>query len=371
MASILHTESSMGWGGQEVRILTESQGMLRRGHDVMIAAQAGSGILQRAQEYGVPTVAVPLRGAGDIGGINAIRRLCQTRRFQIVNTHSSADSWCAGIGARLAGRKVIRTRHLSIAVKRNLGSRVVYGLIPHLVVTTGQALADRLVEDGLVRPDRAVSVPTGVDCQRFSVDACDRSAARAEFGLGEDDLVVGTVAMFRRMKGYEVLAAAAPAIVSAAANVKFLLTGDTPGESPVRAEVEQAVREKGLQQHFIFAGYRQDVPRMLSAMDIFVLASTRDEGVPQSISQAMAMRLPVVATRVGGIPEQVADGETGLLVEPGDASALSEAVGRLAASAGERRRMGTAGEARARHCFSLDVMLNRMEELCNALLQRA
>ena len=368
MARILHTESSMGWGGQEMRILAEARGMIGRGHQVTVACRPGSGIAQNAPLYAVPTISASLGGPGDLRGILQIAGYCRALGIEIVSTHSSGDSWCAGMGGRLAGRKVIRTRHLSIAVKKGLSSRFLYGSIPHFVVTTGQALADRLVEDGLVDGRCAFSIPTGIDCSRFLADVRVRQQVRAEFGLEAGPVVVGVLAMVRQMKGHRVLVEASGEILKACPQVRFLLVGDAPTGNPVKREIEDLAQAMGVKESFIFAGYREDTHRMLNAMDILALPSIRDEGVPQSISQAMATSLPVVATRVGAVAEQVLEGKTGILVNPGDGPGLAEAIIKLVGDAGLRDAFGQEGRIRAEQVFSLDAMLDSTEELVARLL---
>lgn len=352
-----------------MRILAEARGMIGRGHQVTVACRPGSGIAQNAPHFAVPSISASLGGPGDLRGIFQIAGYCRALGIEIVSTHSSGDSWCAGLGGRLAGRKVIRTRHLSIPVKKGVTSRVLYGRIPHYVVTTGQALADRLVEDGLVDGRRALSIPTGIDCSRFRADGRVRQQVRAEFGLEEFQVVVGMLAMFRQMKGHRVLVEASCEILQRCPEVSFLLVGDAPTGNPVKREIEDLARALGVYERFIFAGYREDTHRMLAAMDILALPSVRDEGVPQSISQAMATSLPVVATRVGAVAEQVLDGRTGILVNPGDVSALAEAIIKLVEDAPLREAFGKEGRLRAEQVFSLEAMLDSTEELVARLLE--
>jgi glycosyltransferase involved in cell wall biosynthesis len=132
------------------------------------------------------------------------------------------------------------------------------------------------------------------------------------------------------------------------------------GDGPDRPAVESEVRRLGLQDAVTLAGTREDVPGVLAGADVFALSS-RSEGAPLSILEAMAAGLPVVSSRVGGVPELVVDGETGLLVPPGDPSAMAGALGRLLADGGLRRRLGAAGRARAERCF--DVRRQRQEHL--------
>ena len=141
------------------------------------------------------------------------------------------------------------------------------------------------------------------------------------------------------------------------------------GEGPDRPRLEEEIEALGLSGRVRLAGERRDVPELLAAADVFVLPSA-SEGLPVSVLEAMAAGLPVIASRVGGVPEQVSDGETGLLVEPGDPSDLTAALDRLIADPSLRRRLGAAGRARAEQAFDLDPFRRAHVELYSRELAR-
>lgn len=185
-------------------------------------------------------------------------------------------------------------------------------------------------------------IPSAVEPPR---EAADGSAVRREFGIPEDRLLVTCVARLVERKGHEDL------IRAADGKAALLFVGD----GPFRPRLEG----KGA----ILAGSRRDIPEILAASDVVALPSRFGEGCPNALLEAMAAGRPVVATRAGGTPEVVADGETGILVPPGDVEALRAALGRLAEDPGFRRRLGEAGRVRARAEFGVDKLVKLYEEL--------
>lgn len=317
--TILHTEASEGWGGQEIRVLTEAAVFIKHGHKVTIAANAGSEILKAAPAYGVLAVAMPLKGRGP-GAVLAMRRLLADLRPDVVNTHSSIDSWVVALARLLPGRRprVVRTRHISAPVPRNAASRWLYRRGCDFVMTTGEIIVEQLTADGFLPRDRIASVPTGIDTDRFSPG--DSRAARRALGLPEDAFTFGIVATLRSWKGHAFLIDA-----FAAANVpnsRLVIVGDGPQESNLKARIA----ELGLADRVTMAGRQADVVPWLRALDVFVLPSYANEGIPQAVLQAMAVDLPIVSCPIGGIPECTAGLAGVTLVPPQDVDALAAAL---------------------------------------------
>jgi len=314
--TVLHTESSPGLGGQEVRTITEARWTRERGWRVLVAGQPGGRFVERAREAGLETFSVRMRAAWDLPAAWALARIIHRGSVDIVHTHSSIDAWVGGLAARLAAIPVVRTRHVSIRIRRRLNP--VYRWLADRVITSGEAIRNLVIEAG-VKPERAVAIPAGVDLAEFS-RAGDGDAVRARLGLSRP--VVGSVAMFRGSKGHASLLDAFASVHARHPSARLLLVGD----GIRRAWVEGLAKEQGLSAAVHFTGFRSDVPDLLHAMDCFVLASTRTEGVPGSLLQAFAAGVPAVASAIGGIPEVIADGKSGLLVRPDDPAALAEAI---------------------------------------------
>jgi glycosyltransferase involved in cell wall biosynthesis len=277
---ILHTEASLGFGGQELRIVTESRWLLDHGWDVLIAGQPGSRLLDESRRQGVPAVAVRMRRVVDPPALLALRRLIAARNVALVHTHSSVDSWLAGLAARSLRRRLVRSRHVTIAISRRRSA--VYRLA-HRIISSGEAAA-RVVAASGVPAARIVPVPPGVDTTRFH-PGLSGAAVRAELGLG-DAPVVGLVANIRGSKGHDVFLEAARAVLARAPAARFLIVGDGIGFDDVRRRVGAL----GLDTAVQMTGFRRDVPEVMAALDVLVLPSIRSEAASQVIPQALAGR---------------------------------------------------------------------------------
>jgi glycosyltransferase involved in cell wall biosynthesis len=350
---ILHTEASLGWGGQEIRVLTEARGVMRAGHEVQLAAPPDSRIAMEAPRFGVPLVALPI-GRKRVGGVAAMRRLLGERRFDVVNTHSSTDAWLAALACActVGAPPIVRTRHISAPVPRNIATRWLYARATRRIVTTGERLRAQVIAEAGVEAARVVSIPTGIDLGRFAPG--DNAAARASLGLPASVPLVGIVATLRSWKGHRYLLEALASM--ARKDVQLAIVGD----GPQRASLEARARELGIDGRVTFAGNREDVAAWMQAFDLFCLPSYANEGVPQALMQAMACGLPVVTTPVGSIDEIVADGQTGVLVRPEDAAALRIAIERLLDDGALRASLGARAGAVARERFGEALMVQRM-----------
>jgi len=357
---ILHTEASRGWGGQEMRILAELSGMARRGHRLWLAAPAESPIGRAARAVDVPLIPVPFRRPGGaLADLLALRRACRTHAIQLVNTHSSWDSWLASAAARLArrGLGVVRTRHLSTPVAATSLSRLLYLRLADHVVTTGEAIREELIRRNGFPPGRISSVVTGIDPAALA-QGRPAAAVRAEWGLPADRPVVGMLSTIRSWKGHLDLLAAL-ALLRRSRDVRALIVGDGPSAAVVRARAG----ELRLEGAVVFTGQRRDVADLLGAMDVVAQPSYANEGVPQAVLQAMALGRPVVGSALGGIPEVVREGETGLLVPPRDPERLAAALACVLDDPAAAAARAARAAALVRSRYTLEAMLDRMEEV--------
>jgi len=321
---ILHTEASLGWGGQEIRLLTEAQSFVAHGHAVRLVCDPDSDIAKAAPDFGIETETMPLKKK-TLGALGAMRRAIRGWRPDIVNCHSSIDHWLAAVGRIGLTPKpaIVRTRHISAPVSRNRPTRWLYNRGCAHVMTTSEAMVAELTVDGFLPPDHVTAVPTGIDISRFAPG--DAIAARRALGLDAQAFIFGIVATLRSWKGHRFLldALAGPGGEGA----QLLIVGDGPQEENLRNQVEAL----GIGARVCFAGRQEDVVPWLQAMDVFVLPSTDNEGVPQALLQAMACGLPVIASAVGGIPEVLAGLQGAVRIAPRDAEVLGAAMARIRA----------------------------------------
>ena len=351
---VLHTESSCGWGGQEIRILTEAAGMIARGHQVMIACPPESRIFGEAPRFGVDAISLPI-ARKSLRGLLAMRRLLAEQQADVVNTHSSTDSWLAALACASSRRPppIVRTRHISSAIPDNAGSRWLYARVPRHVVTTGEALRLSLIEQFGLASERVTSIPTGIDPSRFQ--PADKTAARAELGLADSLHYLGIIATLRSWKGHRYLIDAFASLE--VPDWRLLIVGTGPQQESLAAQVESL----GLAGRVHLVGHQDNAQRWMQTLDVFCLPSYANEGVPQAIMQAMLTGLPIVTTPVGAILEAVADRDTALVVPPEDSGALAGALAELVRDPSLRANLGARAREYALSRFTLEIMLDRME----------
>ncbi|TAK71928.1 MAG: glycosyltransferase family 1 protein [Betaproteobacteria bacterium] len=351
---IVHSESSCGWGGQEIRMLEEAAGMLARGHRVTLLCPPEARIYEEAARSGVPAVALPIARKG-LAGLRALRAWLANVRCDVLNSHSSTDSWLAalallGMNPRPA---LVRTRHISAAIPDNIATRWLYQSATRRIVTTGERLREQLIRDNRFRAETIVSVPTGIDLARFA--PADRAQAKLRLGLDPAQACVGIVATLRSWKGHRYLVEAFASLKQK--DARLLLVGNGPGWDNLKQQVAQL----GLVARVLMPGNQADVVPWLQALDVFALPSYANEGVPQALMQAMAVGVPVVSTSVGSIDELVRHEETGLMVPPRDADALRAAIERLLGEPALGERLAQAARAWVSSRYSRERMLDRME----------
>ena len=345
----------MGWGGQEIRILSEAQGLIGRGHGVILLCPPEARIYREAPAWKVPAVALPI-GAKRPEGVCALIRWFRANRCDVVSTHSSTDSWLTALTLLWLRRPfpMVRTRHISAPIPRNLASRWLYTRATARIVTTGELLKQELVERNGYPAGRIDSVPTGVDPRRFRPG--DRSAARAALGLPQEETLVGIVATLRSWKGHLFLI---EAVAGLPASVGLVIVGD----GPMREQLEALAEKLGMRGRVRFVGNQADVLPWLQSLDVFALPSYANEGVPQALIQAMLTGLPCVTTAVGSISELAGDDQTALVVPPREVAPLRAAILRLLMSPETRARLGGAARKHCEAGFSYEAMLDKMERI--------
>jgi glycosyltransferase involved in cell wall biosynthesis len=360
--NILHTEWSDGWGGQEQRIFTEMLGMRRRGHRVFLASRRSCEIARRAAAEGIPVEYIPFGGKAHLPSILALKRLIAREAIDVVNTHSGIDSWVGAFAAKLGRVALVRTRHLNLPLHRVWYNFVHY--LPDRLVTCGEAMQRKLVEEhGFPRAEVA-SIPTGIDFEVFRPQR-QRRDMRDALDLPHEAFVVLMVAVIRRVKRHEIALRGFAEFRGKRPDAVLLLCG----EGPMQAAMQALCAELGIADAVRFLGHRNDVPDVMQAADVLLLTS-ESEGVPQAVTQGLGLGMPVVATRVGGVPELIADGETGLLVPPEQPSAVAAALARLAGDPALARRLGDNGRRHALERYSLGAMLDATERMYSEVLER-
>ncbi|MDL0128081.1 glycosyltransferase family 4 protein [Halobacterium salinarum] len=298
-----------------------------------------------------------------VPAVLSLARYLRREEFDIVHTHSTEAGIIGRFAAALAGvPHVVHTVHgVPFADDRNgvlnrfvLACERRAATYTDRIVTNADVIADEYLERGIGTRDQYTTVYSGVDLDGFA------DAEPAEDLPGERPRVV-MVGRLADGKGHEVLLDAVESLKDFQGSVCIV------GDGPLSDSLEVQIDERGLAEDAFLTGFRDDVPRVLAASDVLVLPSFR-EGTPRVITEAMASGLPVVATDIAGIPEQVEDGENGYLVSTGDSGALAERLEELLADGELRERMGARGLERAEQ-FSVEAMVEELGEVYQERLQ--
>ena len=364
--AILHTESSLGWGGQERRILVEALVMRQRGHRLSFACDPRGELYRRALRQDFPVTAVTFGGGHNLMAWITLRRRLAAAPVDIVNTHSSLDSWVGTLAWRSLRTRphLVRTRHLSTRVKNNWRTRWLYRT-PAAIITTGQVTKALLMERLGVPARRIFSIPTGVELAEFAPQGKSPELL-AQVQIPREAFVFGCVAVLRSWKGHLYLLEGFQHLIEGGVRAFLILVGD----GPYREVIQEKINQLGLKHWVRLVGFRDQVAPWFALIDVFVLASYANEGVPQSLLQAMAMARPVVGTTVGGIPEVIMDDDTGLLVPPRDSQALAQAMRRLMAAPDRCAALGRRGRELVVERFSMEQMAAEIEAVYEVLPRR-
>lgn len=381
---VLHLITRLDAGGSSENVLLSARGAMARGLDALVASGPSARPSVEALSGDVPCRILPaltreIHPFKDAAALSQISGLLRSWKPDVLHTHTSK----AGILGRWAAAlcpaprpKVVHTPH----------GHVFYGYFPRwksslfillerlaakrtdVLVALSRGELRESLERGVGRPEQWTVVPSGIAFRPPSLDRAQaRRALKAASGIAEDALVVGSVARLEPVKGVRTMLEAASKVPArcGASPVAFVLVGD----GGLAGELRARARALGLADRMFFAGHQGDVPAWLAGMDVYVQPSW-NEGMGKALVQAQALGLPVVASRVCGIPDVVREGLSGLLVEPGDAGALAEAVSRLLLDEGLRERLGAGARSWALRedetgfpAFSDAAMLERLMPL--------
>ena len=349
----LHVDTARTWRGGQNQVLVTVLGLRALGHRTALVAHPSGELLRRAAE-GLDLVPLAPRTEMDLGAAWRLSRVIRRLGPDIVHAHDPHAVAMAALALSMSTQTVkpplVAARRVDFHLRRSALSRWKYRQVDCFICAS-EAIRQMLVGDGMPAA-RTVTVHEGIDLSK--VDAAAPADLHQELWLPHQAPLVGNVAALVPHKGQRYLVDAAAAVVRQLPDARFVIAG--AGE--LRAPLEQQIKSRHLEKHVILAGFRDDVLSVHKAFDLFVMSSVT-EGLGTSLLDAMACGKPVVATRVGGIPEVVADGETGLLVPPRDADAMAAAIVRLLEDAALRARMGAAALARVREHFSAERMVQR------------
>lgn len=315
----IHTEWSDSWGGQEMRILSEIIGLKEQGVKVFLACKKNSVLNKKAQENNIKTFTLRFGGNTDLITLYKLVKIIKKEQIDIVNTHSGKDTWVGGFAAKITGAKFIRTRHLSHRVNPSRTNFI--NELADFIFTTGEEVRKAMIQNNRIKPNQIMSIPSGIDETVFDPSLYNRQEQRAKIGIQEDDIAIGIIAFLRDYKRHDLFIKAADALLKKNKNLKFFIAGD----GPLKQELKSLVEKLNLKEKVIFLGHTNQPATLLSALDIFVHTSDSNEGIPQSVMQALMMKKYVVATDAGSTRD-LHHNDNFLLIKTHDLSAIINAV---------------------------------------------
>jgi glycosyltransferase involved in cell wall biosynthesis len=356
---LLFATSIKAWGGGEEWMLSACRGLLRRGHDVTLAARPGSAIRTRAARENIPLLDVPFRHDLDVVSFLSIYRFCRRQRPDLLCLNMDRVLRIAGSAARAAGVPCVLPRRGSeFPLKNGIFYRWSYRKIATGMIVNSWTTARTLLRDIPWRPAGNLHVLlNGVDLSRYA-NPRPRERTRAELGIPAASPVIITLGELTERKNPAAALRAMSTLFPRHPQLHALIVG----EGPLRDSLEREAARGGMKDNVHFLGFRTDVPDLLHAGDILV-HTARVEGFGYAVAEAMAAGLPVVAVRASSIPEIVDDGSTGILVEPDDDAALAAGIEAYLNDAERRKRDGDAGHARVRARFDLERRIDELEKV--------
>jgi glycosyltransferase involved in cell wall biosynthesis len=357
---ILHTETLKKWGGQQNRVLTEALGLGKRGHKSILACHRNSILAEKAKEKGLRVYELNMVKQAHIVTIPGLIRIIKEEGVEIVATHSSVDSWAGGIAAKLTGKRLVRFRHNLYPPGRDPLTRLIYAL-PDRIIAISKTVRDVLFQSGM-KNQRITVIDSSVDTRIFSPEAED---LRKEFSIPPETLVIGNTSTFTEVKGQEFLL---KAFNTLSRKIPCLLLFAGRLNEPFRSRYLSHV-EEGLRDKVVFLGHRDDIPRVLKTIDIFVYPSVL-EGLGTALLEAMALEKPVLVSDIPTFRDFITDTVNGIFFRAKDSDDLAAKVFLLLGNETLRKRLGSNARSTVIERFSVDEMVSRTESVYEEVIRQ-
>lgn len=358
MFSFLVIDTERVWRGGQEQLLALLRGLHQRGHQVHLICQPGTLLGKHAGGYGISVHPLAIRSEIGLASLLSLIRILRKVRPDILAFNTPKPIFLGTLASKIApvGAKIV-FRRVNFPLRSNPFSRLKYTWGIDCIIAISESIHLQLEMCG-IPASKIRTIYEGMDLSLYA------KPMQPKYRDRNSPMVIGTVAHLSREKGINYLIEAASLIPHIQDRMRFVIVGD--GEC--LEELKKLCAEKGLTQSFEFAGFHSSTYQFMKSFDIFALPSL-SEGLSSAILEAMAASLPIVATKVGGIPELVKDGENGLLVAPASPEALAHAIQQLVDQPEESERMGKRGRERMEKRFTLERKILETERLCYALLQ--
>ncbi len=366
---ILYSCLSKSWGGMEMFTLTAIKQLLAKNVTVEFICSDESRLHLEARHLGI--IIHPVKASGYVHpfGILRIANIIRKNSYDLIHTQASKDLWLLVPALKLIGKKtpLLMTKQVgSFIVKKDFFHKWIYRRLNYALAISN-VIKNNLMETCPLSEDKIILLHNGIDTKVFNPAVVDSRKIRKEFGIDEEEILIGMLARFSPGKGHEEFLNAASELKKKFNNLKFMIVGEASrGENDYAESIKKSAAEYGL-DNFIFTGFRSDTPEVLAAMDIFVFPS-HNEAFGIALAEAMSMGKPSVCSNSDGILDIAVDGTTSLLFKTKDADDLRVKIELLINSPDMRKKFGIEARKRAVENFDIEVLTDKVIDIYNNIV---
>ena len=346
--------------GSVVQMFQLALGLAQRGHRVAVVSRPEGDLPAACREQGLDFIPLPLRHSFDFSSARRLAAICGERDVQVIHAHKGIAHATALLATFFSTARPAIVVNRGVSFPLDAFNRLKYHVRLDAVVAVSSRIRDVLTATGGLAPEKVRVIHGGVDTARFDPDRVKPSTVRREWQVRDEELLVVQVGG-RDWKGWRDLLEASRLLSPRFPSLRIAVVACK--DEAEKRRVAAAAEEKGIDGRVLTVGFRMDMPEVLAAADVVTDLSYAGTGITGTIREAMAMSRAVVASSIGGNPELVEDGISGLIVPPNDPAAAAAALERLLADGSLRNRLGQAARERVRRDFSLQRRLDRVEAL--------
>ena len=303
--------------------------------------------------------------------ISQIRKIIDEEKVDVLHVHCSPEYWIGALAHKLSRQKpvFVRTRHIPIPVKKKFINSYLFNKTDR-VITASELIRKNYFNNKGYDESKLVTIYDGVDCRKFNPNVCGEEI-RKEFNIKDGEFLIGNIGRLEKVKGHSFFLQSIGEVAKKIQNIKVVIVGwrDNKFKDEDMEEMEKIIKEKGIEGRVIFAGFRNDVEKIMAAIDLFVLSSIGSEGSSRATFEAMAMAKPCVVTGVGILPELIEDGVNGFLIPPENPHLMAEAILKLIEDKNKAKEFGLASYRKVLSNFTDEIMVEKTINLYYKMLE--
>lgn len=362
---VLHISSSNEWGGTQQRIFMLSKILNNRQIETFVALPPRGLFAEKLKDAGIEIIPFEFKSKWDVQSIFLLRKILFEKKIHILHVHRSNEHFIGFLATKCFSPyriKLIRTKHDDIPISNNIFNHLLYSRFTDKIIAVGEEIKQKIIRENCFNPSHIVTIHSSALIDRFD-PKIDGGKIRMNLSIPDNAPLIGTIGKIHPRKDYVTFLKACKLVKNDFLQAKFLWVGDGSDEEKAKS----FAYELGLQDSVIFTGIRTDIPEILAALDVFVLSS-KGEGSPAVIKEALLMEKPVVSTNVGSISEIIENGYTGILVPPENPNELAEEIIKILRNP-ETKEMGKKGRKIIKEKFNESVLAEKTKKVYMDLLR--